>query len=282
MITLNELKSLNAQFAAQNFVSEKNWEKNLEIVENVERNFFAWYDKSKTTPQKGDVIEFSDGYEIFSHAVVESVDEYGNMYVCENGSTHTDGKCFSTSGGAFIYIHASHFEYVGEETRMFWTWGCFGSGAGQGLYFPVTVKKFRQKDMKVKPFHDIYICKKHYKNRGTKVQIMQDLFCIALEFITIKAFKAFAEHVGLSYYKDDSGRYYTDQFLKSEYFWKIEELPNGCKPIYDFCNGSIVKCYAHKAGETITIYRPNPNAKEVYNPLEFEEARKYRNNPLGV
>lgn len=281
MIALNELKNMNAQFSAQNFVSEKNWEKNLEIMENVERNFFTWYDKSKTTPQKGDVIEFSDGYEIFCHALVENVDDYGNMYVCENGSTLTDGTCFSTSGGAFTHIHESHFEYVGKETRIFWTWGCFGSGAGQALYFPITVKKFRQKDMKVKPFHDIYFCKKYYKNRGTKVQIMQDLQYIAFEFVTIKAFRAFAEHVGLSYHKDEGGRYYTDQFLKNEYFWKIEELPNGCKPLYDYCNGSLVKCYAHKEGDTITIYRPNPNGKE-YKPLEFDEARKYRNNPLGV
>ena len=136
--------------------------------------------------------------------------------------------------------------------------------------------------MAVKPHHEIYFCSKYYKNRGAKVQIMQDWQYIAFEFVTIKAFRAFAEHVGLSYHKDEDGRYYTDQFLKNEYFWKIEELPNGCKPLNDYCNGSLVKCYAHKEGDTITIYRPNPNAEEVYTPLEFDEANKYRNNPLGV
>lgn len=282
MITLNELKSMNTLFASQNYVSEKSWENNYEIVKNVESNFFTWYDKNKATPQKGDIIEFSNGYEIFRHALVEDVDKWGNMYVCENGSTHTDGKYFSTSGGAFTHIHKSHFEYIGEEKRVFWTWGCFGSGAGQGLYFPITVKKFRQKGMAVKPHHNIYFCSKYYKNRGAKVQIMQDWQYIALEFVTIKAFKAFAKYSELSYHKDDNGRYFTDQFLKNEYFRKIEELPNGCKPIYSMCNGSTVKCYVHKDGGTITIYRPNPNAKEVYKPLESDEARKYRNNPLGV
>lgn len=282
MITLKELKSMNTLFASRNYVSEKSWENNYEIVKNVESNFFTWYDKNQMTPQKGDIIEFSDGYTIFSNAQVESVDKYGVMEICENGITFTDGKYFSTSGGAFRHIHVSNFEYVGTETRMFWTWGCFGSGAGQGLYFYVTVKKFRQKGMAVKPHHKIYFCSKYYKNRGAKVQIMQDWQYIAFEFVTIKAFNAFAKYVGLTYHKESDGRYFTDQFLKSELFWKLEELPEGAKPIYSMSNGSLVKCYVHKNGNTITIYRPNSNAKEVYQPLSFEESRKYRNNPLGV
>lgn len=283
MITSKELKEMNAQFEAQNyFVSEKNWGENLAIVEHAENNFLLWYDRGKNTPQKGDVVEFSNGYEIFRHALVEDIDKFGMMEICENGSTNTDGTYFSTSGGAFTRIHSANFEFVGEEKRIFWTWGCFGPGSGQALYFPITVKKFRQKGMTVKPLHEIYFCNKYYKDRGTKVQIMQDLQYIAFEFVTIKAFKAFAEYVGLSYHKYDNGRYFTDNFLREKYFWEIDELPNMCKSLYAMCNGSMVKCYTHNDGNTITIYRPNPNAKEVYKPLEFEEARKYRNNPLGV
>jgi hypothetical protein len=73
--------------------------------------------------------------------------------------------------------------------------------------------------------------------------------------------------VGLTYRKDDSGQYYTNQFLRSKYFWKLEELPEGCKPLEDRSNGSKVRCFAHNDGETLTIYRPNPNAKDVYIPM---------------
>ena len=57
------------------------------------------------------------------------------------------------------------------------------------------------------------------------------------------------------------------------YFWKLEELPKRAKPIKALSNGSIVTCYYCKnyKDNTIIIYRPNPNAKEIYKPLEIEE-----------
>lgn len=54
-------------------------------------------------------------------------------------------------------------------------------------------------------------------------------------------------------------------------FWKLSDLPEGAKPIKAHSNGSIVTCYFTNDGETINFYRPNPNAKEVYNPLSIEE-----------
>lgn len=283
MITLQELKRINAGFSAPYYaLSEENWETNLRIATNVESNFFTVYEKDKKTPQKGDVIEISNGYEVFEHALVEDVNKYGMMYICENGSTFTDGKHFSTSGGSFTHIHSSHFELAGYETRMFWTWGCFGSGAHQGIYFPITVKKFRQKDMKVKPYHQIYFCNPYYKDRRMKVQIMKDWNYILHEFKTIKAFKAFAEHIGLTYRKENSGRYFSNQFLKDKLFWTMDELPKDCKPFYGLSNGNMVTCYAHKEGDVITFYRPNPNAKDVYKPLDMDGRRKYDGNPLGI
>lgn len=63
------------------------------------------------------------------------------------------------------------------------------------------------------------------------------------------------------------------------YFWKITELPNRAKPIKALSNGSIVTCYYFKnyKDNTITIYRPNPNAKEVYKPLNIEEHIQHKN-----
>jgi hypothetical protein len=54
-------------------------------------------------------------------------------------------------------------------------------------------------------------------------------------------------------------------------FWKREDVPAEAKPIKALSNGSIVTCYFTNDGETIRFYRPNPNAKGVYKPLELSE-----------
>ena len=43
-------------------------------------------------------------------------------------------------------------------------------------------------------------------------------------------------------------------------------------------NGSLVDCYIGIGEDVIDIYRPNPNAKEVYNKMEFQDELKYRRN----
>ena len=64
---------------------------------------------------------------------------------------------------------------------------------------------------------------------------------------------------------------FTDKIIRDGfYFWKIEDLPEGIKPIKALSNGSIVTCY-YKTDKEAVIYRPNPNAKEVYDPLETAE-----------
>ena len=59
-------------------------------------------------------------------------------------------------------------------------------------------------------------------------------------------------------------------------FWKLSDLPEGAKPFKALSNGSIVTCYFLNDGKEITIYRPNPNAKEVYQPLELKEHIAHR------
>ena len=58
-------------------------------------------------------------------------------------------------------------------------------------------------------------------------------------------------------------------------FWKIADLPEGAKRIKGHSNGHIVDCYIFNDGETLHVYRPNPNAKEVYKPLSLDERIKY-------
>jgi hypothetical protein len=57
-------------------------------------------------------------------------------------------------------------------------------------------------------------------------------------------------------------------------FWDISEVPQGAKPYYDLCNGSYVQCYILDKGDEVITYKPNPNAKEVYKPLDYSAFRK--------
>ena len=59
------------------------------------------------------------------------------------------------------------------------------------------------------------------------------------------------------------------------HFTSLEELPKGAKPIKALSNGSIVTCYYLNDGETVTIYRPNPNSKSIYKPLSINEHIKH-------
>ena len=60
-------------------------------------------------------------------------------------------------------------------------------------------------------------------------------------------------------------------------FWNKNEIPRGAKRIKALSNGSLVDCYyiKDKKNKTITIYRPNPNAKKVYKPLSLKKHIKY-------
>jgi hypothetical protein len=55
--------------------------------------------------------------------------------------------------------------------------------------------------------------------------------------------------------------------IENKYFWALDELPSDAKQYTGLSNGSLVDCYYTED----CIYRPNPNAKEVYNPLPISE-----------
>lgn len=91
----------------------------------------------------------------------------------------------------------------------------------------------------------------------------------------------FANTIGFSYalVKQDNWRgtnkiyreYSMDKyFVDAGYFWKLDELPENVKSIYALCNGSLVTCYYRTLDDRIEFYRPNPNAKEVYQPLSLD------------
>ena len=118
--------------------------------------------------------------------------------------------------------------------------------------------------------------------------IIRDLdhnFIIA-EFETIEQLDFYANALGFTYtLKEEKevepcGRWKTyltsHQIVKTGYFWKLSDLPADVKPIKALCNGSIVTCYFTNDGDRISIYRPNPNAKDVYRPMDLQDHLAHR------
>lgn len=125
------------------------------------------------------------------------------------------------------------------------------------------------------------------------------------EFKTAAQFEKFAAYMGFSYelmgvetwnwlngetvsYYKLSHKFREGKCHKSEYcgmcegFWDYSELPSGAKPIIVHSNGSLVTGFFTNDGETITIYRPNPNAKNVYIPMTTENHIKYLEDNGGL
>jgi hypothetical protein len=54
-------------------------------------------------------------------------------------------------------------------------------------------------------------------------------------------------------------------------FWSMEELPENAIQYKGLSNGSLVDCYYIHTENGSEIFRPNPNAKEIYKPLPIDE-----------
>lgn len=67
--------------------------------------------------------------------------------------------------------------------------------------------------------------------------------------------------------------YRTNKLLvnNSVSFWDLNEIPKNAKKIKALSNGNIVDCYYTNSKNVLKIYRPNPNAKNVYKPLSTEQ-----------
>lgn len=66
-------------------------------------------------------------------------------------------------------------------------------------------------------------------------------------------------------------------------FWnmeQLEEMSKGqkLKKFKGLSNGSLVDCYIGIGKDIIDIYRPNPNATEVYKKMAYEDELNYRRN----
>ena len=100
-------------------------------------------------------------------------------------------------------------------------------------------------------------------------------------FPTMEKLKSFLEFAGLKLgeltensFKGKCGYFKSwkiDAKLDDRGFTNLSDLPADAKPFTGLSNGSLVTCYLWNDGETLHIYRPNPNCKEIYKPLSTDE-----------
>lgn len=111
------------------------------------------------------------------------------------------------------------------------------------------------------------------------------LYMCPRAYRTVRGFKQFVQVYNLKKFGIvTAGEYRGEKYIcgrllgkfKVLSFWHKEDLPKGCKKFIDLCNGSYVECYYIDIKGVRIIFKPNPNAKEVYKSLDyFKYAKLY-------
>lgn len=297
MMTFEDFKRSNLGFGYYGQPTEKEMQECYEIAQQVERTYQETYGHIDG-PRIGDIVEFSAGYEVNKYGkIVENMyggSKYGMLCVCANGSSFTNGRGFDTSGGPFYAFHKSKLQLVGEDENIVWTWGCHGSGAHQGIYFTLKVRRWiipYGPDMKRS---EVVIRGRGAKGGKMAVSISNfGEFFNAQSFVSIGAFMAWAEYVGYRYQTECRGTFRgvsTQRICDKCYTDPTWQPPVGAKPIKLVRNGDLKDAWVVTTDECIMYYWPNihdPNRKEpaIGTPEyeeKFREYRKYSDNPMGI
>lgn len=289
MENYEKFKARNANWDCDSyFHTENEFEKNYAIALQVEKVYNENF-PNINEPQIGDVVEFTDGYRVYKHALI--VEDYcgdGKLCICACGCSHTDGKYFSTSGGSFVRKDKSELSLAGEDYNVVWTWGCHGAGASQGIYFPLKVRRwiipYNPQDVR----RSIIYFKKDEDGKVISVSIANSdsLWSCGMSFNSLKAFEAWANYVGYRYYIEGE-RGFSPQAVKEKCWTTTVSKPSGGKPIKVFANGDVRDGIAVTDDFTVTqwwpnFYRERPAYGSPEYEKEFAERSKYMYNPLGV
>lgn len=120
------------------------------------------------------------------------------------------------------------------------------------------------------------------------ITIHRGVLGIFITFRTTQEFEDFLNVTGLTFEISDTKKSgsnglfeyltFSHNIIETTNFWKREDIPKEATKIKGYSNGSVVDCYFLKDDESLVIYRPNPNAKNVYQPLEIKEHIDYFKN----
>ena len=288
MENFENFKTRNQAFGA--YWCKNLWEKEMEKCYQIALDVEKTYNENHgniTEPQVGDVVEFRYYNRVYEHGLITEnlygKSSFGMITVCESGSSFTDGKFFSTSGGAFHSFHKSRLQYVGEDYNVVWTWGCHGSGGSQGIYFPLKVRKW------VIPYEPIsFRSGVRINGRNEKYPeggIFRDCvticnensFYIAKEFSSVRAFLAWADYVGYKHesYGDGTFKRRSPQQITNKCVLDLKDLPEGCKPIKVLGNGYVRDGWVYTTDTEVWEIWLNNTTDERLSDGDYR-------NPMGV
>lgn len=280
MFTFEQFERIN-----RSHWSEDEMRRNYEIALQVEERYYATYGTARE-PKIGDIVEYTDGWRVYSNAkIVENpYCKDGEVCVCDAGSSFTTGTYFSTSGGAFHSKAISELQYVGEDTNIVWTWGCYGAGADQGINFPIKVNRWIiPYDPKAVKRSTVYFNQEEGK---VSIENAEDYMMYTKSFRSRRAFEAWAKYVGYEYHMDGD-RAYSPQRVVNKCWTENVPKPENGKPIKVLANGRVHDGIAVTEDFCITewwpnIYHPEPKYGTPEYNQQMEVYWRYNDNPMGV
>lgn len=285
MFTFEEFQKINSQSKW----SERDMQLNYAIALKVEQTYYDRYGNAKE-PKIGDIVEYTDGWEVFKGAsIVENLyHSEPQICICDAGHSFTDGRAFSTSGGAFHSKDQSLLQYVGEDINYVWTWGCNGVGANQDINIPLKVNRWIIPYNTLEVKRSIVFFKRNDQEGDCAVWIKNTHeWFHAHSFESKRAFEAWAKYVGYEYYMDGE-KGYSHQKLVNRCWVDPDKKPQNGKPIKVLANAKVRDGFVVTEDTCITEWWENNRTERcaVYGSIEYrtemEMYHKYKYNPMGV
>lgn len=286
-----EFERINVRYSNAHGLYDLDYKKAMSRVELIAANHEA-----VKTPQVGDIVEgaYYDGTHPYEWGLIEKVYDDGTCSICYEPMipfvffNDMLELRLSVSGGPFGTHRLDDMELVSDNAeRLFCDWGSVGPCANGAINFNAPVRRWKIPYVrKSKTFVTLF--NKDYEQDGIRTDYAGSCYIDSgwlgwrhLSFKTFDAFKNYADYLGVTYeYWDNCDsvkRYRLSHDIKEmKSFWHLHELPEGVKPIKAMSNGSMVTCYFRTMEHDVEFYRPNPNAKEVYDAMPWEEAKKVR------
>lgn len=282
-MTREEFERMNVRYDSSHGLTEADYKKAMNRIELIEAGH-----KAVKTPQVGDLVEggYWDGHHPYKYGLIEKVHEDGSVHICYEPMipfVYFNDMLelrVSVSGGPFGTHKLEELQLVSDEDeRYFCDWGVSGACANGAINFKAPVRRWKiPYTRQSNTYVNFYKLAYHRKAGETNIEV--SCGWLHNSFVSFASFKKYADYLGVTYEemydREDYARYHLSHDFDEKYFWKMEELPEGVKPIYAMCNGSMVQCYFRTMEHDVEFYRPNPNAKNVYIPLSFEEMKRVR------
>lgn len=287
-MTREEFERINVRYDSSHGLTEADYNKAMNRIELIEAGH-----KAVKTPQVGDLVEggYWDGHHPYKYGLIEKVYEDGSVDICYEPMipfVYFNDMLelrLSVSGGPFGTHKVEELQLVADEDeRYFCDWGISGACANGAINFKAPVRRWkipytRQSNTYVNFYKKDSDYGSYSRKAGTCIIEVQLGWCHN-SFVSFEAFKKYAEYLGVTYKevyeREDFARYHLSHDFDEKYFWNLDELPESVKPIYAMCNGYMVQCYFRTMEHDVEFYRPNPNAKNVYIPLSFEEMKRVK------